>query len=152
MYISVSIEPLTMSATHYGTDHGRYLGSGIVFLSQITETSRYDSYLCEKERKEIENQFQRGAGQPWAPESRLKAELSRSHWDARIVGETRRLRSHDFSVLHFSPDAVLSIMGSVARLEALKSSNASGLMNVFNLLNTRERWWVVDLFWKGKAS
>jgi hypothetical protein len=141
-----------MSETHYGTDHERYLGAGIVSLSQIAETSRYDKHLCEKERKEIDGQFQRGACQPWPPEGRLKAEVSRSHWEARIVMDTKRLENYDFPKLRFSSDDVVTIMGSVARLEAVRASSASGLVNMFNRLDTQERCWVVDLFEQGTSG
>lgn len=140
-----------MSEVKFGTDHERYLGPGIVFLSQIAATAHSDYYLCKKEQKEIESQFQRGACEPWLPESRLKAEISRSQWETKNIMGTERLGRYDLPKLWFK-DADIRIMGSVARLEAARSSGASVLKEMFNRLETEERWWVVDFFEHGKTT
>jgi hypothetical protein len=140
-----------MSKSQFGTVHERYLGSGIMFLSQIEVTSPHESYLCQKEQREIENQFRRGACKPWLPEYRLKAEISQSQWGTRDVMEEKRFGRYDLPKLWFK-DAGIRIVESVARLEAARSSAAAELKKVFNLLETEERWWVVDFFEHGKNT
>jgi DNA-directed RNA polymerase subunit H (RpoH/RPB5) len=141
-----------MSEFRFGTDHERYLGSGIVFLSQIVETSPGDCSLCKREQREIESQFQRGACKPWLPEFHLKAEIPESQWETRDILEERRFERYDLPKLWFQ-DADIRIVEkkSVARYEAAKSSGASELKEMFNLLETEERWWVVDFFKHGKV-
>lgn len=142
-----------MLESRFGTDHERYLGSGIVFLSQIVETSPDDYSLCKREQKEIESQFQRGACKLWLPEFHLKAEIPKSQWETRDILEEKRLECYDLPKLSFQ-DADIRIVEreSVARLEAVKSSGAKKLKKMFNLLETEERWWVVDFFKHGEAT
>jgi len=141
-----------MSKPGFGTDHERYLGSGIVFLSQIRETSPDDCSLCKRQQKEIESQFQRGACKSWIPGFHLEAEILQSQWETREILEQIRLERYDLPKLWFQ-DADIRIVEkeSVARYEAAKSSSAPELRNMFRRLETEERWWVVDFFTHGKA-
>ncbi|KAH8622857.1 hypothetical protein IG631_22606 [Alternaria alternata] len=141
-----------MSESQFGTDHERYLGSGIVFLSQIRETSPVDCFLLKREQREMESQFQRGACMPWLPEFHLKAEILESQWKTREILIERRLGRYDLPELWFQ-DADIRIVEkeSVARYEAAKSSGDPKLRHMFRRLETEERWWVVDFFRHGKA-
>ncbi|KAL6171639.1 hypothetical protein ACJQWK_02648 [Exserohilum turcicum] len=132
----------------YRTEHQRYLGEGIVFLSQFADIDPNDICLCRDEQKKIENRLKKGACKPWLQENRLKAEIQMSQWKKRDAKEKEWLGGCMFPRLSFK-DADIHIMGSVALLEVLRTSDAPKLKKLFDLLQTEERWWVVDFFEHG---
>jgi len=141
-----------MTESQYDTEHKRRLGSGIIFLSQISEIDRNHGFLCKKEQKEIESQFQRGACMPWLRKHRLKAKIQKSQWETRVIMKGIAFGGCYFSKLQFGDVRIRILMESVARLEAIRLSGAENLKRVFRRLETEERWWIVDFFEHGMAT
>jgi len=137
-----------MQSSRFGTDHERYIGSGIVTLSQLPNASDDDLIVHKQEIRDLKKQFGHGTYKPWLKESRLKAEISQCHWKSRRIAEYQRLGEHDFPRLQFTEDTRISIVESMALLEVLRSSQTLHPEQSFDRL---EGQWVVDFFCKGKT-
>jgi len=137
-----------MPSTRFATDHERYIGSGIVALSQLPRASEDDLIIHAKELKERKRRFRPGTCKPWQKENHLKAELSHRHWKNRHIGKSQRLDGHDFPELQFREDADIRIIENMALLQVVRSSKASRWEQ--RICNGK-RQWVVDFFRKGKT-
>ncbi|KAH8620995.1 hypothetical protein IG631_24353 [Alternaria alternata] len=134
-----------MPSTRFGTDHERYIGSGIVALSQLPRASEDDLIIHAKELKERKRRFRPGMCKPWQKENHLKAELSHRHWKNRHIGKSQRLDGHDFPELQFREDADIRIIENMALLQVVRSSKASRWEQ---RISNGGRQWVVDFFRK----
>jgi hypothetical protein len=112
-----------MPSTQFSTIHDRYLGHGIVALSQLPKASEDDLVIHKKELKKLEGRLKRQTWRPWQNESRLKAEISCRYWNDKSVGEMKRLNGVDFPQLQFREGADIRMIESMALLEVIRSSN-----------------------------
>jgi hypothetical protein len=137
-----------MRSTRFGTDPERYLGSGIIALSQLPEPSEDDLIIHAKELKELARRLEPRTWKPWQKKSHFKAEISRRYWKNRNIGKEQRLDGRDYPELRFGEDADIRMIESMAMLQAVRSSKASRWEQ---RINNHERRWVVDVFCKGKT-
>lgn len=140
-----------MDLPRYGTDHERYLGSGIVQLSQIEQRPHPDPYYhlssqCRKDRKRLEQQFRHEVCKPWLTEYHLEAQVSEPVWEHRMTTGQKELEGFVFPCLKFQEDARICITGGIALLDTARSSRAWGLAQAFDPLEPQQRWWVLDFF------
>lgn len=146
-----------MEDTGFGTDHERYLGSGIVQLSQIARYPHPDTFYhlspeCRNAQKKLEQQYRHEVCKPWLNEKHLRAEISRSVWESRTETGWRRLETKEFPCLRFRKEATICITRGIALLEIAWSSTAWGIAQTFGSLEPQDRWWVVDFFHDGKTT
>src|SRR5438045_3801995 len=99
-----------MDLPGYGTDHERYLGSGIVQLSQIEQNPHPDPFYhlspqCRKDRRRLEQQFRHEVCEPWLKEYHLEAQVSEHVWEHRITIGLREFHGFEFPWLQFQGDA-----------------------------------------------
>jgi hypothetical protein len=146
-----------MDSVGYGTDHERYLGSGIVHLSQIERHPHPDPFYhlspqCRKDRTRLEQQFRHEVCKPWLKEYRLEAQISDSTWNHRTITDWREFDECEFPCLEFKQGAKLCITGGLALLEIARSSGAWGLAQMFDPLEPQQRWWVLDFFRDGTST
>ena len=147
----------TMDYPEYGTDHERYLGSGIVQLSQIKQNPHPDPYhhlspQCRRDRRELEQRFRHEVCKPWLKEYHLHAEVSSFVWEDIETEGWKMLEENKFPCLKLREGARICITGGIALLETARSSRAWGLAQTFDPLEPQQRWWVVDFFRDGKTS
>jgi hypothetical protein len=145
-----------MDLPRYGTDYERYLGSGIVQLSQIKQNPHPDPFYhlspqCRKDRRRLEQQFRHEACKPWLKEYHLEAQISELVWEQRMITGQRELEGCEFPCLEFDEDAKIYITGGMALLETARSSRAWGLTQTFDRLEPQQRWWVLDFFRDGTS-
>ncbi|RAR15460.1 hypothetical protein DDE83_001101 [Stemphylium lycopersici] len=138
-----------MPSTQFSTIHNRYLGHGIVALSQLPKASEDDLVIHKKELKELEGRLKRQTWKPWQKESHLKAEISCRYWNDESVGEKKRLDGVDFPQLQFREGADIRMIESMALLEVIRSSKSSR----YELrINNHERRCVVEFLRKDGSN
>jgi len=138
-----------MDSTQFVTDHARYLGFGIIALSELPEASEDDLIIHAKEVDELERRLEPRTWKPWQKKGHLKAEISLRHWENRSIGKEHRLDGRDYPELRFGEDADIRMLESMALLQAVRSSKTSRWEQ---RINNHERRWVVDFFCKGKIA
>jgi hypothetical protein len=143
-----------MQEPEYGTDHERYIASGIIGLSQIKPHPKLNNHHLfpqfKKDQEKLKQQFSIEPCKPWLNENHLKVEVSQSQWENRVIIGWQKMGEVDFPSLRFKEDSPLYITEGVELLEVGRSSNARDLVEDFDLLEPKERWWVVDFFGDGK--
>jgi hypothetical protein len=146
-----------MDVTDYGTIHERFVGSGIVDLSQIDQHPHPDPYHhwspeFIKEGKRLEQQFRHEACEPSLPEHHLKAQVSDLAWKDRTTTGYKVLEGRRYPCFKFNHGTEIRIIEGFALLEIARSSIAWGLEKVFGSLEPQHRWWVFDFFRDGTLA
>jgi hypothetical protein len=146
-----------MNPTKYGTEHERFLGSGIVDLSQIDQYPHPDPFHhftseFRKERKRLEQQFRHEVSKPWLPEHHLKAQVSPLHWENKTITGWKVLEGYRYPCLMFNHGTKIHIIERLALLEIARASSVWGLAQVFDPLEPQQRWWVFDFFRDGTLA
>ncbi|RYN61333.1 hypothetical protein AA0119_g13263 [Alternaria tenuissima] len=138
-----------MPSTQFSTIHDRYLGHGIVALSQLPKASEDDLVIHKKELKELKGRLEGQTWKPWQKESHLKAEISCRYWNDESVGEKKRLDGVDFPQLQFREGADIRMIESMALLEVIRSSESS---RYERRINNHERRCVVEFLRKDGSN
>lgn len=138
-----------------GTDHERYLGSGILTLPKLAQELgsgrwRHDP-ASKQERNELERLLRHQVFKPWDKQYHVPVDVSMAVWNSRIKLGVRRYEGLQFERLHFENYDELCIVGKFALLELARSSDAWGLQQIYGS-QSRERWWVFDFFCIGMSS
>lgn len=146
-----------MRAPEFGTDYERYLGSGIVQLSQLKRYPHPDPFYhlssqCRKEQKQLNERFKHEICKPWLPENRLKAEISEVEWEKRMETGHKKLDGTIYPCFQFDSDTRISITEGISLLEIAWSSVAWGIQRTFDWQVPQQRWWVLDFLCDGESS
>jgi len=139
-----------MHPTNFDTPYERYIGTGIVLLSQLDphyckDSFYYESRACKLKQKNLEARFKNETCKPWLPKNRITAEISQHQWEAKLVQRHLILEDgREYPVFMFEDDAVITIIDGVSRLGVARSSTAAGCLKTFDGQGLKSRWWVVD--------
>jgi hypothetical protein len=137
-----------MSSAALSTVHERYLGTGIVQISQLkshhpSDPWYYISRSCRLRQNNLTELFKHVPCKPYLPENHITAQISGAQWNARASGgEVQLDDGRTYLCVRFRDDARITILNGISRLEAARSSMERGFV---------QRWWVVDFLSDGKT-
>jgi hypothetical protein len=136
------------------TSYERFLGTGIVWLSQLDLKHTEDPYRsatndCQKRVEMLEATFKDGTQcTPWFPKNHIVVEISKHQWEKKKESEFEVENVGKYPLYEFQREAVLNIQDGVARVIVGLSSEAVGCVKTFR---DGPRWWVVDFLECGKS-
>lgn len=144
-----------MDECGYGATSERYLGRGVVQLSQVgqhgyAEPLYHLSPPFPKQQQELVERFKHEVCKPWLRENRLEATIALSDWQSR-----REMGKHEYGEVSFSRwvfrEGAISVIGPIAMWQVAKSSNVRGFKKHFGPVTPQQRWWVLELYQHGKS-
>src|SRR5438045_3044163 len=121
-----------MRSTNFGTPYERYIGTGIVLLSQLDphhciNPYYYTSKNCQLKQENLQAHFITETCKPWLPKNHITAGISKHRWDAKSVQRHLTLEDgREYPVFEFEDEAVITIIDGVSRLAVARSSTAAG--------------------------